>query len=135
VAIERREKTAGSMRLIQIPNATRSVLNSFVENSIRPKQTTVFTDAWGSYTQDDERRQEAMAAKKSQKKKAATKKSARKEGKSAGRKPAAGRKAAKKKAAKPQAARAAKRGPARSGDTPEDSIQSLAKSFAARDLR
>jgi len=25
------------------------VLNSFVENSIRPKETTVFTDAWGSY--------------------------------------------------------------------------------------
>jgi transposase-like protein len=49
IAVERREKTAGSMRLIQIPNATRAVLNSFVENSIRPEETSVFTDAWGSY--------------------------------------------------------------------------------------
>jgi transposase-like protein len=49
VAVERRKKTAGSMRLIQIPNATRAVLNSFVENSIRTEETTVFTDAWGSY--------------------------------------------------------------------------------------
>jgi len=37
------------LRLIQIPNATRVVLNAFVENSIRPEKTTVFTDAWGSY--------------------------------------------------------------------------------------
>jgi hypothetical protein len=49
IAVERREKTAGSMRLIQIPNATRVVLNSFVETSIRPNASTVFTDAWGSY--------------------------------------------------------------------------------------
>jgi len=49
IAVERREETAGSMRLIQIPNATRVVLNSFVESSIRPENTTVFTDAWGSY--------------------------------------------------------------------------------------
>jgi transposase-like protein len=48
IAVERREGTAGSMRLIQIPNATRVVLNSFVQNSIRPEKTTVFTDAWGS---------------------------------------------------------------------------------------
>jgi hypothetical protein len=27
----------------------RAVLNSFVENSIRTEETTVFTDAWGSY--------------------------------------------------------------------------------------
>jgi len=49
IAVERREETAGSKRLIQIPNATRVVLNSFVESSIRPENTTVFTDAWGSY--------------------------------------------------------------------------------------
>lgn len=49
IAVERWEKTAGSMRLLQIPNATRVVLNSFVENSIRPEETTVFTDASGSY--------------------------------------------------------------------------------------
>jgi transposase-like protein len=49
IAVERREETAGSMRLLQIPNATRVVLNSFVENSILPEKTTVFTDAWGSY--------------------------------------------------------------------------------------
>lgn len=49
IAVERREKTAGSLRPLQIPNATRVVLNSFVENSIRPEKTTVFTDAWGSY--------------------------------------------------------------------------------------
>jgi ribosomal protein L37AE/L43A len=48
-AVERREKTADSMRFIQIPNATRVVLNAFVENSIRPGKTSVFTDAWGSY--------------------------------------------------------------------------------------
>jgi hypothetical protein len=28
------------MRLLQIPNATRAVLNSFVENSIHPEKTT-----------------------------------------------------------------------------------------------
>ena len=49
IAVERREQTAGSMRLIRIPNATRAVLNSFIERSIRPEKTTVFTDAWGSY--------------------------------------------------------------------------------------
>ena len=37
------------MRLTQIPNATKAVLNSFVENLIRPEETTIFTDAWGSY--------------------------------------------------------------------------------------
>jgi transposase-like protein len=49
VAVERREKTAGSMRLLQIPNATRVVLNAFVETSIRAENSTVFTDVWGSY--------------------------------------------------------------------------------------
>ncbi len=50
IAVERREKTAGSMRLTVIPRATRVVLTSFVQSSIRPEETTVFTDAWGSYT-------------------------------------------------------------------------------------
>ena len=35
------------LRLIQIPNATRVVLNAFVENSIRPEKTTVFTGCLG----------------------------------------------------------------------------------------
>lgn len=48
VAVERRERTAGSLRLVQIPNATRAVLNAFVERSINPEKTAVFTDAWGS---------------------------------------------------------------------------------------
>jgi len=48
IAVERREKTAGSMRLLQIPNATKAVLNAFVENAIRPEETWVFTEAWGS---------------------------------------------------------------------------------------
>jgi transposase-like protein len=50
IAVERREKTAGSLRLTQIPRATKAVLTSFVQRSIRPDETTVFTDAWGSYT-------------------------------------------------------------------------------------
>ena len=50
IAVERREKTAGSVRLAVIPRATRAVLTSFVRGSIHPEQTTVFTDAWGSYT-------------------------------------------------------------------------------------
>jgi hypothetical protein len=49
IAVERGEKRAGSLRLAKIPRATRVVLNSFVQGSIRPEQTTVFTDAWGSY--------------------------------------------------------------------------------------
>lgn len=49
VAVERRKKTAGSMRLAQIPNATRVVLNEFVETSIHAEKSRVFTDAWGSY--------------------------------------------------------------------------------------
>jgi len=36
------------MRPVQIPDATRAVLCSFVERSIRPEVTAVFTDAWGS---------------------------------------------------------------------------------------
>jgi len=49
IAVERREKTAGSVRLVVIPRATRAVLTSFVQASIRSDETTVFTDAWGSY--------------------------------------------------------------------------------------
>ena len=49
VAVERREKTAGSMRLLQIPNATRAVSNSFVESSRSdPGTPPVFSDVWGS---------------------------------------------------------------------------------------
>jgi transposase-like protein len=50
IAVERREKTAGAVRLAVIPRATKAVLTSFVQGSIRPEQATVFTDAWGSYT-------------------------------------------------------------------------------------
>jgi ribosomal protein L37AE/L43A/transposase-like protein len=50
IAVERREKTAGAARLAVIPQATTAVLTSFVQRSIRPEQSTVFTDAWGSYT-------------------------------------------------------------------------------------
>ena len=50
IAVERREKTAGAARLAVIPRATTAVLTSFVQRSIRPEQSTVFTDAWGSYT-------------------------------------------------------------------------------------
>jgi len=49
IAVERREKTAGSLRLTRIRRATRAVLTTFVQGSIRPETTTVFTDAWGSY--------------------------------------------------------------------------------------
>ena len=50
IAVERREKTAGSLRLAVIPRATTLVLTSFVRGSIRPEEATVFTDAWCSYT-------------------------------------------------------------------------------------
>jgi transposase-like protein/ribosomal protein L37AE/L43A len=50
IAVERREKTAGAVRLAVIPHATTAVLTSFVQRSIRPEEATVFTDAWCSYT-------------------------------------------------------------------------------------
>jgi transposase-like protein len=50
ITVERRERTAGAVRLAVIPRATKAVLTSFVQSSIRPEQATVFTDAWGSYT-------------------------------------------------------------------------------------
>jgi len=49
IAVERREKGAGSMQRTKILRATRVVLNPFVQSAIRPDDTTVFTDAWGSY--------------------------------------------------------------------------------------
>ena len=50
VVVERRGRTAGSARLTVIPRATTAVLTSFVRGAIRPQETTVHTDAWGSYT-------------------------------------------------------------------------------------
>jgi transposase-like protein len=49
IAAERRAKTAGSVRLAVIPRATAAVLTSFVQASVQPQETTVFTDAWGAY--------------------------------------------------------------------------------------
>jgi transposase-like protein len=49
IAVERRAKTAGAVRLAVIPHATTAVLTSFVQDSIQPQETTVFTDAWGAY--------------------------------------------------------------------------------------
>jgi hypothetical protein len=50
VIVERRGRTAGSARLAVIPRATTEVLTSFVQSAIRPKEATVHTDAWASYT-------------------------------------------------------------------------------------
>ena len=49
IVVERRGRTAGSARLCVIPRATTAVLTSFVRGAIRPQETTVHTDAWGSY--------------------------------------------------------------------------------------
>jgi transposase-like protein len=49
VVVERREKTAGAARLAVVPRATTGELTSFVQDVIRPHETTVFTDAWGAY--------------------------------------------------------------------------------------
>jgi transposase-like protein len=49
IAVERRAKTAGKVRLAVIPRATTAVLTSFVHASIQPQESTVFTDAWGAY--------------------------------------------------------------------------------------
>ena len=49
IAVERRARTAGSVRLAVIPRATTAVLTSFVHGSVRPEESTVFTDAWGAY--------------------------------------------------------------------------------------
>ena len=49
IAVERRARTAGAVRLAVIPRATTAVLTSFVHASIQPQESTVFTDAWGAY--------------------------------------------------------------------------------------
>jgi transposase-like protein len=49
IAVERRARTAGKVRLAVIPRATTAVLTSFVHASIQPQESTVFTDAWGAY--------------------------------------------------------------------------------------
>ncbi len=50
IAVERRTRTAGSVRLAVIPRATTVVLTSFVHASVQPaEESTVFTDAWGAY--------------------------------------------------------------------------------------
>ena len=50
IVVERRGRTAGSVRLAVIPRATTAVLTSFVQGAIRSQEATVHTDAWGSYT-------------------------------------------------------------------------------------
>jgi hypothetical protein len=37
------------VRLAVIPHATTAVLTPFVQDSIQPEETTVFTDTWGAY--------------------------------------------------------------------------------------
>jgi hypothetical protein len=49
IAVERRARTAGKVRLAVIPRATTAVLTSFVHASIQPQESTVFTDGWGAY--------------------------------------------------------------------------------------
>jgi transposase-like protein len=50
IAVERRGDHAGSARIDMIPGATRIALTSFVFRSIKPYESTVFSDAWGGYT-------------------------------------------------------------------------------------
>jgi len=49
IAVERRGRTAGCVRLAVIPGATTAVLTSFVKGSIVPQAATVHTDAWAAY--------------------------------------------------------------------------------------
>ena len=49
IAALRRENTAGAVRLAVIPRATTAVPTAFVGDAIEAQETTVFTDAWGSY--------------------------------------------------------------------------------------
>ena len=49
IAVERRAKTAGAVRLAVVRRATTAALTAFVQDAIRPQETTVFTDAWGAY--------------------------------------------------------------------------------------
>ena len=45
VAVEKRGKTAGAVRLAVIPRATTAALTSFVTQAIHAHETAVFTDA------------------------------------------------------------------------------------------
>ena len=49
IAVERRGRTAGCVRLAVIPAATTAVLTSFVKGTIVPQAATVHTDAWAAY--------------------------------------------------------------------------------------
>jgi transposase-like protein len=49
IAVERRGRTAGCVRLAVIPGATTAVLTSFVKGAIEPQAATVHTDAWAAY--------------------------------------------------------------------------------------
>ncbi len=49
IAVERRGRTAGCVRLAVIPHATTAVLTSFVNDAIVPQAATVHTDAWAAY--------------------------------------------------------------------------------------
>jgi transposase-like protein len=49
IAVERRGRTAGCVRLAVIPAATTAVLTSFVKGAIVPQAATVHTDAWAAY--------------------------------------------------------------------------------------
>jgi transposase-like protein len=49
IVVERRGRTAGSVRLAVIPRATTAVLTSFVQSAIEPQEATVHTDAWAAY--------------------------------------------------------------------------------------
>jgi transposase-like protein len=49
VAVERRRKTAGAVRLAVVPNTSAEELTAFVRGAIDGRQATVFTDAWAGY--------------------------------------------------------------------------------------
>jgi transposase-like protein len=49
IAVERRGRTAGCIRLAVIPGATTAVLTSLVKGAIVPQAATVHTDAWAAY--------------------------------------------------------------------------------------
>ena len=50
VAVERRETTAGAVRLAVVRRATTEELTSFARGAIDARKATVFTDAWQGYT-------------------------------------------------------------------------------------
>jgi transposase-like protein len=50
IVVERRKHSAGLARLLVIPRATTAVLTSFIQASIDPDESVVFTDAWNAYT-------------------------------------------------------------------------------------